>query len=183
MASWTAWPARSTALKRRPKHPCFGGSRFLGYTLFMQIPALKEDTAPQDLREQDVACVWVWLEPRPSATPIQTQAIQHVDWWLQGALSRYLKDPRVKEDQTTFIPTRGRLKAPWVAVECGEEFATERLFQNAAGMKLENVIAVCESPEKAATLKKLLQKEKHQTFPEALTILADEPISSSFGDD
>jgi hypothetical protein len=106
---------------------------------------------------------------------VSSAVLQWLDWKLQGVLSRYILEGRVKKGPVTFIPSRQRLNSPIVAVEAADEVDWGSFSANCKGMRLKRVLVLCEEGTGVAALEKQLRRQS-ETGLEHVVLGSSDPV-------
>ena len=110
---------------------------------------------PERIVKERVDCIWITLSPRETPSPLRSQALQWIDWKLQGQISRYLLDQKTPGLGTaTFVPTMKRLPTPYIVLS--DRLDAQELARGCEGLKLKQVLVFCEDSSQVAELEKRL---------------------------
>ena len=118
-------------------------------------------------------CLWVSFHGRKGVGPLQSQALQCVDWKLSGLISRFVQKEQFRDKGTTFVPTMQKIPAGYLALESSGTPDWDLFLQNCSGLKWKKVIFFCEDKDTAKMFEKELSKLHAKEFPEALCIASD----------
>ncbi len=118
-------------------------------------------------------CLWVSFHGRKSLGPLESRALQCVDWKMSGLISRFVQEGQFKNKQTTFIPTMSRIPAGYIALESGGTPDWELFLQNCAGLQWKRVVFLCEDKAATKLFEKELSKLPKKNFPEECLLVSD----------
>jgi hypothetical protein len=147
----------------------------------MNIEHLRFADRPERITEERFDCIWIRLSPREAASPLESQALQWLDWKLLGQISRYLLKREAdgtpaKDGRVTFIPTMRRLPTPYLAIEGGLPLDADAIRKSCAGLGVRRLLYFCEESAKVAAIESSLGAMKHgsgPTFPESIVLGSD----------
>jgi hypothetical protein len=157
----------------------------------MHIERLSFSDTPEQITVQTADCLWILLSERESPRPLQSAALQWVDWRLHGLISRFLllanhlyhderglkfgsfqpgagQQLREKpgDPLTTFVPTMNKLAYPLVAIDGAGRTDWKNFHRNCEGMQMKEVIFFCEESSRLTSLEKEFRKQSNAEFPQ-----------------
>jgi len=133
----------------------------------MQIERISFADEPEKITRHSADCLWVLLAEREAPRPLASPVLQWVDWRLRGQISRLLLRGTAKgEPATTFVPTMKRVAFPFVAIESADGADWKAFQRNCEGMRMKEVLVVCEDPARLAALEKEFRKLAVSEYPQ-----------------
>lgn len=139
----------------------------------MVIQKISFGQDPETITKQNYDCVWISFLGREVSSPISSQALQWIDWKMQGLLSRFVVMKKFLAGQTTFIPTMRRLPVPYLALVPNAKPDWDNFLLNCEGLKLKNVLYFCEEATNVPMLEKELKSRTVGDYPETVTFSCD----------
>jgi hypothetical protein len=122
--------------------------------------------APDEITRHAADCLWVVLAEREAPRPLAGQALQWVDWKLHGSISRHLLRGPGKDAVTTFVPTMKRVAFGYVALAPADGTDWKAFLRNCEGMRMKDVLVVCEDPQRLASVEKEFRKLSVSEYPQ-----------------
>ncbi len=124
----------------------------------MEIERVSYVSGPERVVEETFDCIWVLLGSALPPKPFANQALQWIDWKLQGAVSRFALGKPLRIESPTYVPTRRRLSAPLLVVEPPKKPDWEAFSKNCEGMGLKRVLVLSDAVERLAELEVVMRK-------------------------
>lgn len=112
----------------------------------MNYQLISFEARPETIVDQAYDCVWLYLAGFDGSEGIRHPSLQWIDWKLRGSISRNLLHGTLDSESPLFIPSRGRLKSPFVGIWTGAEILPDVLKRNCEGQKWKSFLFYCTSP-------------------------------------
>lgn len=130
-------------------------------------------SAPERIAAEKYDCIWIAFGPRPGPAPLQSKALQWLDWKLQGQISRFLLESGAGTGEVTFLPTMKKLSAPYLALHSDSKLNWEAFVKNCEGLKLRSVLYFFEDSTKLREVEQHFKQQKIQAYPESVALGSD----------
>lgn len=111
----------------------------------MQVEILSFNERPSEIVEKAFDCIWINFTKFQAEAMLDSAPLQWIDWKMRGAISKVLLGNRMGE-APILIPTKGRLKTPFIALWSGKEALPEAFANNCTGQSWKDVLYFCASP-------------------------------------
>jgi hypothetical protein len=116
---------------------------------------------PLHLIKEEYDCVWLWFLERKKAIPIQSKAIQQIDWLMNNQISHFILNEKFRnKNQTTFIPTMNKISSNFLAIEPNGPFNWQKFQKNCEGVFLKKILFFCEDKKLVDELEDEIVKNK-----------------------
>lgn len=140
--------------------------------LLMTLEKLQYGAQPEKITQERYDCIWVALAPRKVPSPLESQALQWVDWKLQGQISRFLLSEK-NALELTFVPTMKRLPSPYLALQGGSAVSWESVGSAARGLRLQRLLFFCEDPSSVPAVETLFRSHASEPILDSLILGSD----------
>ena len=126
----------------------------------MQIIKMAFQDRPEKILEEKFDCIWIAFSPQSRRGPLQSPALQWLDWKLRGQISRFLWDSQEKSKPLTFVPTMNKLPAPYLALHAEGKVDWDLFVRNCEGLKLSRLLYFCEDESKMSDVERQIKDRK-----------------------
>ena len=90
-------------------------------------------------------------------------------------MSRFLLQPKQTDAGTTFVPTMKKLGFPFVALDEAGHADWKHFQRNCEGMRMQDILLVCEDDSRLAALEKEFRKQSVTEFPQRVMFGYEKP--------
>lgn len=104
---------------------------------------------PKHITEAPYDAIWICLKDRAAPAPLESRALQWLDWKLQGQISRLILDGKPTDGEPVFVPTMRKVSAQFLVVTAKP--GAEKMRSACTGLGLKRVLVFFEDFEKAGS--------------------------------
>ena len=133
---------------------------------------------PQQIVADSFDLIWVRCDGLVADAPFSSHSLQWLDWNLQGQIHRWWSSKRTSRS-ATFIPTFGKLQAPFVALDCASALNTENLAETCKGLGARQILILCKDASEVSSVEKEIRHQKFSGFPDRVVVGSDEAVGRS----